>query len=159
MWNRRWTMPLSMAFLGSLCLLGSRDATAGGRRWTTGYNQYGDNVAIESRQPAPNQSQRATGSSWNDCFSPTQVTRGEFCGDASSVTVKGVNRCTQRIFLRLCFQRTNHTWDCGADLVRPGDSSKFWSCHDTGRYLVFVRSADDSRTRFPTEQELERTYH
>lgn len=65
-----------------------------------------------------------------------KIARGDHCGSADSINVEITNRCDAPLYVKVCNQRPNRSWDCGVDFnLKPGRTNAgFWTCHSTGHY-------------------------
>jgi hypothetical protein len=45
------------------------------------------------------------------------------------------NNCPQRLYATFCFQRTNLSWECGADGVMPGSALPWWTYGSNGNFV------------------------
>ena len=62
--------------------------------------------------------------------------RGTQCGSADSLQIKVKNRCSQKVYVKMCLEKKNGQWSCGSDsTLAPGKTNNgFWTCHATGDY-------------------------
>jgi len=40
---------------------------------------------------------------------------GDNCGSSDSKRVEVTNNCDQNVYVKICLERINGTWDCGSD--------------------------------------------
>jgi len=61
---------------------------------------------------------------------------GEKCGSSDSLQIKAKNRCSERVYVKICLERKNGKWSCGSDsTLDPGETNGgFFTCHSTGNY-------------------------
>ena len=69
------------------------------------------------------------------CISLEKV-RGNSCGSPKSMDVRVTNKCPHPVYVKMCIQRTNGTWDCKSDshLDARKTNTGFFTCHSTGKY-------------------------
>jgi len=61
---------------------------------------------------------------------------GNSCGSSDSLQIKVENKCSQRVYVKMCLERKNGVWSCGSDsALDPGETNTgFYTCHATGNY-------------------------
>lgn len=61
---------------------------------------------------------------------------GDNCGSSDSLQINVKNRCSQRVYVKMCLERKDGKWSCGSDsTLDPGETNNgFWTCHATGDY-------------------------
>ncbi len=64
-----------------------------------------------------------------------EVLRGTHCGKGESADLLVTNNCRDPMYVKVCWERANHDWDCGVDSsLKPAKKNGFWTCASTGRY-------------------------
>lgn len=92
---------------------------------------------------------------WGSCIEVDQIKKGDNCNDPSSVSMRFKNKCTESIDMCYCLEKSDGTWTCALwSDTKPGDSSSFFTCKGTGKYIVWSRKTGDTSVTFPTEKEL-----
>ena len=71
----------------------------------------------------------------DDCVSIDKIW-GEKCGSEKSLQVKVKNQCSENVYVKMCIERENGTWECGSDpKLYPGETNTgFYTCKATGEY-------------------------
>ncbi|MBU2966579.1 hypothetical protein Q4508_03225 [Amphritea sp. 2_MG-2023] len=61
---------------------------------------------------------------------------GSRCGSPDSLHIKVKNRCSQRVYVKICLEKKDRKWNCGSDgTLDPGETNTgFYTCHATGDY-------------------------
>lgn len=61
---------------------------------------------------------------------------GNNCGSSNSLQIVPKNNCGQKVYVKICIEKTNGGWSCGSDSsLRSGrKNTGFWACKATGNY-------------------------
>ncbi len=100
---------------------------------------------------------------WNSCVQKADSEWGGQCLNYGfsevKYTVHLVNRCTEVVDLMSCVQRENGRWQCFYRLdMKKSDTLHAYACRGNGKYLKWVRKAEDFTTKFPTLSEVNDEY-
>lgn len=72
-----------------------------------------------------------------------QVVSSKWSGsDNTKMTVKYQNTCSYRIYAKMCNQRSNGTYDCGASGIKPGATKNWYTYSASGRYTYIAVGSD-----------------
>ena len=61
---------------------------------------------------------------------------GNNCNSSNSMQMVVTNKCSQRVYVKMCIERKNGNWSCWSDsTLDPGeDNNGFYVCNATGNY-------------------------
>lgn len=87
----------------------------------------------------------------DDCVSINK-TWGDKCGSEKSVQVKVKNQCSENVYVKMCVERENGTWECGSDpRLEPGETNTgFYTCKATGNYKYATCTGGFKECGFPS---------
>ncbi len=94
----------------------------------------------------PNQRSESDGGSrptldLKDCVSVDVVAKSQ-CNNPSGKVMVLTNRCSKKVDLQACLERTVGRWECGRELNKKyGDEMRYFTCSGTGRYQFYVRDS------------------
>lgn len=96
-------------------------------------------AASSAKPSAPSTAEDA-----NRCMSSVQLSTIKQCSDGAT-SARVVNSCAQTIDVRICLQKTNGQWDCGATYgLAPAAAWSYWSCKATSNVFTDARSSTSS---------------
>jgi len=103
------------------------------------------------------------GQELTECVKKYNAEWGRTCSacrtEENTYTVFLRNECSQPVDIKCAVQETEKRWRTFSRLgVAPGDTMLAYACYGTGKYLYWVRKADDKTVVFPTDEEINTTY-
>lgn len=100
---------------------------------------------------------------WNSCVIKENSSWGGRClsyGYSEDMyNVNLVNKCSEKVDLMCCVQRTNGQWRCFYRMdMSSSDTLSAYACKGTGKYLKWVRKAGEVEVKFPSQDQVNQQY-